>query len=192
MEGIDRFTAEAFEMVTGPPARRAFDLSREDPRLRDRYGRTRVGQGCLLARRLVEAGVTFVTVADGGWDHHGQIFPSCRQQLPPLDAAVATLVEDLHDRGLAERVLVLVWGEFGRTPADQRRRGRDHWPGASSAVVAGGGLKMGQVIGATNRKGESPTSAPCVPKTCSVPSITCSASTPATSSSTRPAAPWPS
>lgn len=163
MDGIDHFTAQAYEMVTGPAARRAFDLGREDPRLRDRYGRTPIGQRCLLARRLVEAGVTFVTVTEGNWDHHGNLFPQCRQMLPPLDAAVATLVEDLHDRGLAERVLVLVWGEFGRSPRINNG-GRDHWPGAMSAMVAGGGLRMGQVVGATNRKGEAPSERPLRPE----------------------------
>ena len=156
MAGMDRFTADAYEMVTGPRARKAFDLAREDPRLRDRYGRTSIGQGCLLARRLVEAGVTFVTINEGNWDHHGQVFSSCRRQLPPLDAALASLVEDLHDRGLADRVRVLVWGEFGRTPRVNGASGRDHWPGAMSALVAGGGLRMGQTIGATNTKAEAP------------------------------------
>jgi hypothetical protein len=164
MEGIDRFTAEAYAMITGPAARRAFDLSREDPRIRDRYGRTRLGQGCLLARRLVEAGVTFVTVREGNWDHHGQVFANCRRMLPPLDAAVAALVQDLHDRGLSDRVLVLVWGEFGRTPRVNGGSGRDHWPGAFSAVLAGGGLKVGQVLGSTGRKGEAPTSQPVRPE----------------------------
>ena len=163
MDGIDHFTTQAYEMVTGPAARRAFDMSREDPRLRDRYGRTPIGQRCLLARRLVEAGVTFVTITEGNWDHHGTIFPQCRQMLPPLDNAVATLVEDLHDRGLAERVLVLVWGEFGRSPRISGG-GRDHWPGAMSAMMAGGGLKMGQVVGATNRKGEYPAERPLRPE----------------------------
>ena len=109
--------------------------------------------------------MTFVTVATASWDHHGQVFANCRKKLPPLDAAVATLVEDLHERGLAERVLVLVWGEFGRTPRVNGGGGRDHWPGAFSALLAGGGLKMGQVIGATGRKGEAPTAQPCAPKT---------------------------
>jgi uncharacterized protein (DUF1501 family) len=156
MAGMDRFTAEAYAMVTGPRARAAFDLSREDPRVRDRYGRTRVGQSCLLARRLVEAGVAFVTVVAGGWDHHGQVFDGCRRQLPALDAAIAGLVEDLHDRGLGRRVLVVVWGEFGRTPRINGQAGRDHWPGCMSALVAGGGLRMGQVIGASSRHGEAP------------------------------------
>jgi uncharacterized protein (DUF1501 family) len=164
MDGLDQFTAQAYQMVTGPAARKAFDISREDPRVRDRYGRTRVGQSCLLARRLVEAGVTFVTVSDGNWDHHGQLAQNFRTMVPPLDSAVATLVEDLHDRGLAERVLVLVWGEFGRTPRVNGASGRDHWPGAMSALVAGGGLKMGQVVGATTRKGESPSERPLRPE----------------------------
>lgn len=164
MAGMDRFTAEAFAMITGPAARQAFDLTREDPKLREHYGRTRVGQGCLLARRLVEAGVTFVTVNDGGWDHHREVFTNCRKKLPPLDAAIATLVEDIHDRGLADRVLVLVWGEFGRTPRVNGSSGRDHWPGAFSAVLAGGGLKTGQVVGATGRKGEAPTERPTRPE----------------------------
>ncbi len=116
MDGLDEFTTKAYEMVTGPTARRAFDLEREDPRLRDRYGRTRIGQGCLLARRLVEAGVSFITISDGGWDNHGQLERSFRRQVPPLDQAIAALVSDLHDRGLSDRVLLVVWGEFGRTP----------------------------------------------------------------------------
>lgn len=164
MAGMDRFTEEAYAMITGPSARKAFDLTREDAALRDRYGRTGVGEGCLLARRLVEAGVTFVTVTDGGWDHHNQVFENARKKAPPLDAAVSTLVEDLHGRGLADRVLVLVWGEFGRTPRVNGGAGRDHWPGAFSAVLAGGGLKTGLVVGATGRKGEAPTERPFRPE----------------------------
>ncbi len=164
MDGLDSFTAQAYEMVTGPAARRALDLSHEDPRLRDRYGRTRIGQSCLLARRLVEAGVTFVTIAEGNWDHHAAVAQNCRKDVPPMDAAVASLVEDLHDRGLAESVLVLVWGEFGRTPRLNGSGGRDHWPGSMSAMLAGGGLRMGQVVGATNRKGEQPSERPLRPE----------------------------
>ncbi|WP_406693496.1 DUF1501 domain-containing protein [Singulisphaera sp. Ch08] len=164
MEGMDRFTAEAYAMVTGPAARRAFDLSREESKTRDRYGRTSIGQACLLARRLVEAGVTFVTVTDGAWDHHTQIATHCRKQLPPLDAAIASLVEDLHDRGLSQRVLLVVWGEFGRTPRVNGLGGRDHWPGCMSALVAGGGLVTGQAVGATNSKGESPSDRPLRPE----------------------------
>jgi hypothetical protein len=164
MEGLDRFTAAAYAMITGPAARRAFDLSREEPQVRDRYGRAGVGQACLLARRLVEAGVSFVTVNEGGWDHHGQIFPSCRRQLPALDSALAALVDDLHDRGLSDRVLLLVWGEFGRTPRVNGSAGRDHWPGAFCAVLSGGGLKTGQVIGSSGRKGEAPADRPVRPE----------------------------
>jgi hypothetical protein len=166
MDGLDQFTAKAYEMITGPAARKAFDLSKEDPRLRDRYGRNQFGQGCLLARRLIEAGVTFVTInTDSNWDHHGQLFQLCKQQLPPLDAAVATLVEDLYSRGLSERVLVLLWGEFGRSPRiNGNGGGREHWPNAMFALLAGGGLRMGQVIGATNRKGESPSERPLRPE----------------------------
>jgi hypothetical protein len=164
MEGMDHFTSEAYEMITGPTARKAFDLSSEDPKVRDRYGLTQIGQSCLLARRLVEAGVTFVTISEGNWDHHGQVFQNCRRQLPPLDTAIATLVSDLYDRGLAERVLLLVWGEFGRTPRVNGASGRDHWPGSMSALVAGGDLKMGQVIGATNSKAEYPTDRPLGPE----------------------------
>jgi len=164
MEGMDQFTAEAHAMVTGPAARRAFDLAQEPPATRDRYGRTSIGQSCLLARRLVEAGVTFVTVTDGGWDHHTQIMPQCQRQLPPLDAAIASLVEDLHERGLDRRVLLLVWGEFGRTPRINGSSGRDHWPGCMSALVAGGGLVTGQVVGASNPKGEAPADRPLRPE----------------------------
>ncbi len=156
MDGLDRFAAQAHEIVTGPDARRALDLAREDPKVRDRYGRTRIGQGCLLARRLVEAGVTFVTVADGNWDHHADLATRCRRQVPAMDAAVASLVEDLADRGMADEVLVVVWGEFGRTPRVNGSGGRDHWPGSMAAMLAGGGLKMGQVVGATDRKAERP------------------------------------
>jgi hypothetical protein len=163
MDGLDKFTAQAYDMVTGRSARKALNLATEDPRLRDRYGRNRFGQSCLLARRLVEAGVTFVTISEGNWDHHSGIFQLCRQQIPPFDAAVTTLVEDIYNRGLADRVLVVVWGEFGRTPRINNG-GRDHWPGSMSAMLAGGGLKMGQVVGATNRKGEQPTERPLRPE----------------------------
>jgi hypothetical protein len=156
MESMDRFEAQAYEMISGPAAREAFDISREDPRLRDRYGRHNWGQSTLLARRLVEAGVTFVTVHMGGWDDHARIEQAMRNKLPILDRALATLVEDLSERGLAGRVAVCVCGEFGRTPRINQDAGRDHWGQSNFVVFAGGGLRMGQAIGATTSRGEYP------------------------------------
>jgi hypothetical protein len=164
MEGMDKFDQQAFEMVTGPVAQAAFDLSREEPRRRDRYGRTSIGQSCLLARRLVEAGVTFVTIRDSGWDHHGDVFNGLKRKLPPLDRAVAALVEELHERGLHEKVVVAMFGEFGRTPKVNGSAGRDHWCEAQFAVLSGGGLKTGQVIGSTNSRGERPKDRPLGPE----------------------------
>ncbi len=163
--GIDKFYRDALEMITSDTALRAFDVHREDPRLRDRYGRNDLGQSCLLARRLVEAGVTFVTIqAGGGWDTHSDNFAQLKNNLlPKYDRAVATLVSDLASRGLDKKVLVMTFGEFGRTPRINPTAGRDHWPGAMSVVYSGGGLKMGQMIGTTDSKAEYPTSKPYSP-----------------------------
>jgi hypothetical protein len=156
-EGFDRFYRDAFDIVTSAQSRRAFDIHSEDPRLRDRYGRDSVGQSTLLARRLVEAGVTYVTVNIGGWDTHANNFQSLKTGLlPSYDRAVAALLQDLHDHGLDKKVLVLSYGEFGRTPRINPTAGRDHWPGAMSVLFAGGGLKMGQVVGSTDAKAEYP------------------------------------
>ena len=154
MAGLDQFTARAYDMIAGPAARRALDLDLEPASVRDRYGRTRIGRSCLLARRLVEAGATFVTIGEGDWDHHAQVEAGCARQVPPLDAALSTLIADLDDRGLAGSVLVVVWGEFGRTPRLNGAGGRDHWPGCMTALLAGGGLRMGQVVGESDPKGE--------------------------------------
>jgi hypothetical protein len=154
MAGMDAFSARAFEMVTAPKTRDALDLTKEDPRLRDRYGPG--GAGFLQARRLVEAGVRCVTLAIGGWDTHGNNFVHLRNQLPVVDQAVASLVDDLHARGLDKDCSVVMWGEFGRTPRVNVTAGRDHWPPVMSALVAGGGLRMGQVIGSSNARGEVP------------------------------------
>jgi hypothetical protein len=155
--GFDQFYREAQELVTGRRALAAFDVHREDPRLRDAYGRTSLGQCCLLARRLVEAGVTFVAVSHGGWDTHGKNFAALKDNLlPDYDRAFATLVEDLHQRGLARDVLVFVIGDFGRTPKINNDAGRDHWPGALSVPLAGGNLKTGLVVGSTDARGEYP------------------------------------
>ncbi len=165
MDGLDAFTREAFEMVTSPAAQKAFNIGAEDSKLRDSYGRTNLGQNMLLARRLVEAGVTFVTVNAGGWDTHANNFESLKKnKLPEFDQAWAGLTQDLHARGMYENTLVLVWGEFGRTPRVNTNAGRDHWPGAMSVVVAGGGLKMGQAIGETDAKAEYPKDRPISPE----------------------------
>jgi hypothetical protein len=163
--GLDTFYRDALEMVTSRTAQDAFDIHREDPKLRDRYGRNDLGQCCLLARRLVEAGVAFVTIqAGGGWDTHGNNFKELKDNLlPKFDQAVAALVTDLYDRGLQDDVLVMAMGEFGRTPKINGGAGRDHWPGAMSILYAGGGLKMGQAIGTTNALAEYPTSKPYTP-----------------------------
>jgi hypothetical protein len=156
-EGYDRFYHDAFDVVTSPKCRDAFDIHKEEPKLRERYGRNTVGQSALLARRLVEAGVTYVTVSTGGWDTHGNNFQALKNNLlPNYDRALAALVEDLQVRGLDKKVLVMTYGEFGRTPRINPQAGRDHWPGAMSVVFAGGGLKMGQVIGSTDARAEYP------------------------------------
>lgn len=163
--GMDRFYQEAFEIVTGQAAREAFDIKREDAKLRDRYGRHTFGQSCLLARRLVEAGVTFVTVDFGGWDTHSNNFNSLKTSLlPRFDQGFSALVEDLAQRGLDKKVLVFATGEFGRTPRINGQAGRDHWPGANAVPFAGGGLKMGQAIGATDRRAEYPVEKPYGPQ----------------------------
>ena len=156
-------------MVTSPAAQKAFDINHEDAKTRDLYGRNNLGQSMLLARRLVEAGVTFVTVNAGGWDTHANNFErsrrrSCRSSTRPGRRWCRTCTQ----RGLMKNTLVLVWGEFGRTPRINKDAGRDHWPGAMSVVLAGGGLKMGQAIGAIRRQGRvSPRNARCRRKTCS-------------------------
>ena len=165
MEGLDAFTRKAFEMVTSPAAKRAFDIAAEPEKLRDEYGRHSLGQSCLMARRLVESGVTFVTVDAGGWDTHANNFEGLKKsKLPQFDQAWSALLRDMHDRGLMEKTLVLVWGEFGRTPRVNKDAGRDHWPGAQSVVLAGGGLKMGQVIGSSDAKAEYAKDRPLLPE----------------------------
>jgi hypothetical protein len=165
INGLDKFYHDAFEMVTNEKALRAFDIHKEDPKLREKYGRNDLGQSCLLARRLVESGVTYVTVqAGGGWDTHGNNFAELKNKLlPNFDRAVAALVDDLFVRGLQDDVLVMAMGEFGRTPRINPQAGRDHWPGAMSVLFAGGGLQMGQAIGTTDSKAEYPTSKPYTP-----------------------------
>ncbi len=162
---LDKFYAQGLEMVTNDKTLKAFDIAGEDPALRERYGRNDLGQSCLLARRLVESGVSYVTIqAGGGWDTHGDNFKALKDNLlPKYDQAVAALVADLADRGLMDDVLVMTFGEFGRTPRINPGAGRDHWPGAMSVFMAGGGLKMGQVIGETDSKAEAPINRPLTP-----------------------------
>ena len=166
----DAFYEQAYRLLASSEAKAAFDLSREKPATRDRYGHSRIGTGCLLARRLVEAGSRFITVVDTGWDTHNQIFrelPDSRfpgsGKLPNLDKAFAALISDLRERGLFESTLVVMMGEFGRTPKLNAIGGRDHWPRAGFVCMSGAGIKGGQVIGATNEYGELPIDRPVGP-----------------------------
>ncbi len=155
------FYEKAYNLVTAPEAKKAFDIHSEDPRLRDRYGRNSLGQGCLLARRLIEGGVRFVTVTDGGWDTHQDNFKAMRTRLlPRLDGAVSGLVQDLSDRGMLDRTLVVVLSDFGRTPKVNPSAGRDHWSTAGVALLAGGGLRSGIAVGQTDALAEQPVEAP--------------------------------
>ena len=153
MDGLDTFKRQALEMVAGDRMRDAFDLSREDAALRDRYGRHRYGQSALLARRLVEAGARCVNINTGNWDHHNDIAKGLEEHLPPLDCAIATLIEDLEARGLLDDVVVYCAGEFGRTPRMNGHAGRDHWSDCFSVLLAGGGIQGGRVVGASERWG---------------------------------------
>jgi hypothetical protein len=160
--GKDAFTLKALDVVSSPRVRDAFDVDREPDRVRARYG---THSRFLQARRLVEAGVKVVTVlAPGYWDTHANNFKSLRQMLPALDRGIYALVTDLHERGLDREVAVVVWGEYGRTPKINGNAGRDHWPGASFALVAGGGFRMGQVIGATSARAERPVGKSYIPQ----------------------------
>ena len=163
MSGLDAFNEQAFGMLTSSKLLEALDYQREPQRLVERYGKgdsrvrgdaaPRMLEQFLIARRLVEAGARVVTVAFGFWDYHSNNFKTAREDMPMLDQGVSALVQDLHDRGLDKDVSVIVWGEFGRTPTINKDGGRDHWPRVSCALLAGGGMKTGQVIGATDRLG---------------------------------------
>ncbi|REJ87141.1 MAG: DUF1501 domain-containing protein, partial [Planctomycetota bacterium] len=190
MDAMDTYNEKAVSLLTSAAARNAFDLSQEPEALKDRYGRHAWGYRALMARRLVEAGCSFVTMVmenpyvsgiphpkDGvyNWDSHAvncHMFNDLRNRLPIYDRVITALVEDLHDRGLTKKVMLVVTGEFGRTPrinpavgtqTGQMQPGRDHWPGAMSMLVCGGGMRTGQVIGSTTSKGESPKDRPLTP-----------------------------
>jgi hypothetical protein len=152
--GFDSFYRQGVDLVTSPKAQAAFDLSKEPDATRDLYGRNDFGQRLLLARRLVEVGVSFVTCYYGGWDHHTKIFKSYKEtSAPRLDQGLSGLITDLHQRGLLDNTLVFCLGEFGRTPKINKDAGRDHWPHAMSIFAAGAGIPGGQVVGATDAKG---------------------------------------
>lgn len=161
--GLDSFEAQAFDLLRGR-AREVFDLSKEDPRVRDRYGRAGLGSQLLLARRLCEAGVGFVTLHHGGWDMHGQIAQAMKTLGAQVDTAVSAFLEDVHARGLSDDILLVVTGEFGRTPRINQSAGRDHWAPLSTLALAGGGLRMGQVVGQSSEKAEYPKSTPITPQ----------------------------
>jgi hypothetical protein len=165
MQALDRFTAGAFDVLTSSHLADALDLSKEDPKVRERYGDGKpynyqydgsptVNDHLLLARRLVEAGVRVVTLSYGRWDSHSKNFDLVRDHGAKLDQCLSALIEDLDQRGMLDDTTVIAWGEFGRTPRINKTAGRDHWPNVSCALLAGGGMKVGQVIGATNRLGE--------------------------------------
>ncbi|HYE98000.1 MAG TPA: DUF1501 domain-containing protein [Planctomycetota bacterium] len=167
-DAMDEFEQRAYELVTSPEVRKAFDLSSEDDKLRDRYGRHNWGQSTLLARRLAEAGVTFTTIQMGGWDHHWDLKQGYENYLPKVDAAVATLFEDLKARGLWEKTLVILCGEFSRTPrmndgSGRGTPGRDHWGNSMFCLMGGGGVKGGRIVGATDARGEAPIERPVTP-----------------------------
>ncbi|MBW3542956.1 MAG: DUF1501 domain-containing protein [Planctomycetes bacterium] len=153
--GLDEYYRQGHDLIHSKEAQQAFDIHSEKDAVRDAYGRSSFGQRALLARRLVEAGVPFVTLYDGGWDHHVGIFPALDKRLPGFDQTVAALIEDLEQRGLLARTLVVVLGEFGRTPKVNERGGRDHWSNAMSVFLAGAGIPGGTVVGATDPRGYS-------------------------------------
>ena len=151
---FDQFYAQGINLVASPQAQQAFDIERESDKVRDAYGRNDFAQRLLLARRLVEVGVSFVTVYTGGWDHHTKIFESYRGSIiKTFDQGVSALITDLDERGMLDNTLVIALGEFGRTPKVNKDAGRDHWPGAMSVLMAGAKIPRGTVVGATDAKG---------------------------------------
>ncbi len=170
IKGMDELSQRAFDLLTSSKLVKALDVTKEDPKIRARYGTGRkeavddgapmINDHFLAALRLVEAGARCVTLAYGRWDYHGNNFGQLKSYLPMLDTALSALIQDIYDRGLDKDVSVVVWGEFGRTPKINKDGGRDHWPRANFALLSGGGMKTGQVIGSTNRFGEEPDERP--------------------------------
>jgi hypothetical protein len=168
VRGMRDYQARAMDLLTSPATKKAFAIHEEDPKLRDRYGRTQYGQSVLLARRLVEAGVRFVTVyysrGIGGWDTHKKNFETLKgSRLPQTDETVSALLEDLYERGLLDETLVYWTGDFGRTPKINKDAGRDHWPPCQTLLMAGGGVQGGQVIGSSDAEGAYPHDSPFLP-----------------------------
>ena len=170
LKGMDALDERAFDLLTSSKLVNSLDVTKEDPKVRARYGAGRkepvddgaplINDHFLAARRLVEAGARCVTLAYGRWDYHGANFSQLKSYLPMLDQALTALVGDISDRGLDKDVSVVVWGEFGRTPKINKDAGRDHWPRVSCCLLSGGGMRTGQVIGSTNRFAEEPDSRP--------------------------------
>jgi uncharacterized protein (DUF1501 family) len=156
LDSLDTFYNRAYSLISSQQAREAFDIEKEDPKLRDKYGRNTAGARMLLARRLVESGVRFVTMTYGGWDHHDSIDRNMKRQVPAFDQAYAALINDLDQRGLLDSTLVIVASEFGRSPKINQTSGRDHWPKVFSSLMAGGGIKRGQVYGSSNATASEP------------------------------------
>ena len=164
VEGLDAFHQQALDILRSDRTKKAFDLAQEKAPVRESYGNTPFGQGVLAARRLVEAGVRFVTISTGGWDTHSQNFNNLKTKLlPNLDTTLAALIADLDDRGMLDSTIVMCAGEFGRTPKVNKNAGRDHWARSMACVLAGGGLKRGYVHGSTDASGMAPATDACTP-----------------------------
>jgi hypothetical protein len=156
LDSMDAFYQHAYSLISSQKAREAFDLSKESDELKDMYGRTQAGQRMLLARRLAESGVRFISLTAGGWDHHDNIKEGINKNLPPVDKAVAALLRDLEDRGMLDDTLVMLTSEFGRTPKINKNNGRDHWPRVFSVMLAGGGVQKGLIYGKSNALAAEP------------------------------------
>lgn len=163
VDAMSTFYQRAYDLLDSPAAKQAFDIEKEDAAVRDRYGRHEAGQRLLMARRLVEAGTRLVTLTYGGWDMHQNITGAIRGTMPPLDAALAVLIDDLSERGLLDTTLVMVSSEFGRTPKINADAGRDHWPKVFSVMLAGGGIKPGMIYGASDATAAEPEQDPVSP-----------------------------
>ena len=165
IRSLNTFYQKAQALVSSPEAQKAFDISQEPARVREAYGPSSLGQSCLLARRLVEAGARFVSIDHGNWDSHTTIFPTLKDDLlPQFDAGFAALLRDLDERGMLATTLVVVCGEFGRTPRINKDGGRDHWPNTTGMLLAGGGLKNGVALGKSDARAEFPTERPITPE----------------------------